>query len=185
MVSAYDMFISDDIITYITAQNTREAVNAGETRHRGIETSVSVALPYDLRADVAYSTSSQRYVTWTPRAGESYGGKLMEQAPKTLGNVLLTYAPSVLHGGRVSCEWVWVGSYQLDPQNTHTYDGYRLVNLHVAYKPLPSTELFVKALNLTNRNYSEVVSYDQFQGARYQAGSPRAVYAGVRLTMVH
>lgn len=184
-VSAYDMFISDDIITYITAQNTREAVNAGHTRHRGIETSVSAELPADLRLDVAYSVSSQRYITWVPQAGVSYSGNKIEQAPKSLGNVLAAYTPKQLHGGQASLEWVLVGPYELDPQNQHSYNGYRLVNAYLSYKLSSTTELFAKALNLTNRNYSEVVSYDQFQLQQYQPGSPRALYGGVRLVMSH
>jgi len=177
------MFISDDIITYITVQNTREAVNAGHTRHRGIETSVGVELPYQVRLDAAYSVSSQRYITWTPQAGVSYSGNEIEQAPRSLGNLLVGYTPGLLHGGRVALEWVLVGPYELDPQNQHRYDGYRLLNANVSYKLAPNIELFGKVLNLTNRNYSEVVSYDQFQLQQYQPGSPRAVYGGVRIAM--
>src|SRR5690348_17705034 len=41
-LSGYDMTIRDDILTFVTAINTREASNAGRTRHRGIEASTGV-----------------------------------------------------------------------------------------------------------------------------------------------
>ncbi|HRP09235.1 MAG TPA: TonB-dependent receptor, partial [Gemmatimonadales bacterium] len=39
-VSAYRMTLSNDIITYVTPENTREARNAGSTRHQGVEASL-------------------------------------------------------------------------------------------------------------------------------------------------
>lgn len=177
-LAAYDMRIHDDIITYVTPQNTREATNAGETRHRGIEGSLGAELVRQLRVDVSYSTSSQRYVAWSPSATVSYGGHFIEQAPKTLGNMLVTYSPSVLRGGRVALEWVDVGPYEEDPDNTHTYGGYRIVNAHFNYPILPAAEFFARVVNVRNRTYAELVSYDPFQKDQYTPGAPRSVYAG-------
>lgn len=52
LVSAYDMTIRDDIITFVTAQNTREASNAGKTRHKGVEATVGAARSRKRAADV-------------------------------------------------------------------------------------------------------------------------------------
>jgi outer membrane receptor protein involved in Fe transport len=183
-VSAYDMRINDDIITYVTTLNTREATNAGETRHRGVEGSLGLVVLPVLRADVSYSVSRQRYVNWTPQSGVSYSGDLIEQAPSHLGDLLLSYSPAVLRGGRAALEWVEVGRYELDPQNTHQYGGYRVVNAHLNYQILSTAELFTRVVNLTNRNYAELASYDPFQLAQYSPGNPRTVYAGVRYRLV-
>ncbi len=185
-ISLYNMKMTDDILTFITPANTREAVNAGATRHKGIEIGVGVALLKDLRLDAAYSNSSQRYLEWVPRESTNpaqrvdYSGNLIETAPHTLGNVLLTYSPSILGGGRVAAEWTSVGSYATNPENTNFYDGYRVVNLHFNAVPLKNAEIFARLINLTDRRYGEVVTYDAFQGEQFTPGAPRSLFAGLR-----
>src|SRR5688572_6979528 len=118
-VSAYTMKMTDDILTFITPANTREAVNAGATRHKGIEVGVGIALLQDLRLDASYSNASQRYIEWIPRESANpaqrvdYSGNRIETAPHTLGNILLTYSPPALGGGRAAIEWTSVGSYAM------------------------------------------------------------------------
>jgi outer membrane receptor protein involved in Fe transport len=179
-LDGYDMRINNDILTYITPINTREASNAGATRHRGIETSVGVQLLPSFRADVAYSVSSQRYVQWSPSSTVSYAGRLIEQAPKYLGNLLLSYAPKALNGGRAAVEIVSVGGYYMDPENTHTYGGYTEANLLFDWPVTPAAGLFVRVTNLTDRNYAEIATYDVFQKGQYTPAEPRTVRAGAR-----
>jgi outer membrane receptor protein involved in Fe transport len=192
-VAAYDMTVRDDIITYITPSNTREATNAGETRHKGIETSAGLALRSDLRLDASYSVSDQKYVTWVPQAARPaangkpavaevrYDGARIEQAPRNLGNVLLTYSPKALHGGRLAAEWSHTGRYETDPQNVHSYAGYDVLNLQANYVVRSRFELFGRVANATNANYAELVTYDPSQGQQFTAGMPRTIYGGVRV----
>jgi outer membrane receptor protein involved in Fe transport len=192
-LAAYDMTIRDDIITYITPINTREATNAGKTRHRGLEASVGAALLPTLRLDVGGSVSSQKYVTWVPQAARPaangkaavpevrYDGARIEQAPRNLGNVLLTYTPAQLHGGRLAAEWSHTGRYDTDPQNLHSYAGYDVLNVHANYVLRSGFELFGRLVNATNANYAELVAYDPNQGQQFTAGTPRTIYAGVRV----
>ncbi|HVF38393.1 MAG TPA: TonB-dependent receptor, partial [Gemmatimonadaceae bacterium] len=185
-VSVYNMKMTDDILTFITPANTREAVNAGATRHKGIELGVGVALLHDLRLDAAYSNSSQRYLEWVPRESANpaqrvdYSGKRIESAPHTLGNILLTYSPSVLGGGRAAIEWSGIGSYAMNPDNTHFYSGYRIMNLHLNMMPVRNAEIFARVVNLTDRKYAEIVTYDAFQREQFTPGGPRSVFAGLR-----
>jgi len=192
-LAAYDMTIRDDIITFITPSNTREATNAGETRHRGLEASVGAALLPSLRLDVGGSVSDQRYVTWVPQAARPaangkpaaaevrYDGQRIEQAPRDLSNVLLTWSPNAFHGGRLAAEWSHTGRYDTDPQNLHHYAGYDVLNLHANYVVRSNLELFGRLMNATNTNYAEIVSYDAAQGQQFTAGAPRTIYAGVRV----
>jgi len=181
-LDAYDMIIRNDIVTYVTPQNTREATNAGETRHRGIESSVGVQIVPSLRADVSYSISSQRYVSWSPSATTSYAGKLIEGAPRDLGNLLVTYAPPALRGGRASAEVVRVGRYAMDPANTHYYAGYRTTSLMLDYPALHNGSVFMRVDNVTNRNFAEIVTYDAFQKEQFSPGNPRTVHLGARMS---
>jgi outer membrane cobalamin receptor len=185
-VSAYDMRVHDDIITYVTAQNTREATNAGSTRHRGVEVGASAALTSALRLDASYSVSRQTYVEWTPQAATattpavSYSGNLIEDAPSDLASMLLSYQAPALRGGRVALEWSHTGGYATDPANTHRYGGYELLALHLSGQIAPRTELFGRVSNLTNRAYAELVTYDAFQQDQLTPGAPRMVYVGLK-----
>jgi len=187
-LSAYDMTIRDDILTFVSAINTREASNAGRTRHRGVEASVGTYITPSLRVDGSYSDAIQRYITWTPQAptpttaGVSYSGNLIEDAPRDLASVLVSWQAPVLDGGRVALEWSHTGGYATDPANTHRYGGYELFNLLVNARVSGRTELFGRVSNLANRTYAELVTYDQFQKTQLTPGGPRSVYLGVKST---
>jgi outer membrane cobalamin receptor len=187
-LSAYDMTIRDDILTFVTAINTREASNAGRTRHRGIEASMGAYLTPTLRLDGSWSNAIQRYVTWVPQAatptkpGVSYSGNAIEAAPRDLADVMVSWQAPVLDGGRVALEWSHTGGYATDPANTHRYSGYELLNLMLNAHVGSRTELFGRVSNLANRTYAELVTYDQFQKTQLTPGGPRSVYLGVKTT---
>jgi outer membrane receptor protein involved in Fe transport len=191
-LSVYDMTISDDILTFITPSNSREAVNAGKSRYKGIEIGTGIALAPMLRLDLSYSRTSQRYVDYVPQAAQpatasapakaaiDYSGNLVEQAPRSLANAFLTWSPSVLKGGRVAFEYSHTGSYPGDAANTAFYSGFDLFNAQGSVQVHPSAELYARVTNLLNRQYAALASYDAFQSWQYNPGSPRSIYAGIR-----
>ena len=185
-LSAYDMRLTDDIITLLVADGataSRIATNAGETRHRGLEAGVGLALASSVRLDASYAVSDQEYVDWVPTVGSrrvDYSGNAIEAAPEQLGNVMLTFSPSFLAGGRAAVEWSMVGRYWMDPDNTRRYAGHDLINLHLNYFVTPSAELFARLSNLTGERFAELATFDAVQGATYVPGAPRALFAGVR-----
>jgi iron complex outermembrane receptor protein len=190
--SVYDMRIANDILTFVTAQNTREASNAGQTRHTGVEVGVTAMLTARLRVDASYSNASQRYVRWIPQAARpavgatpavpevNYSGNLMEQAPVDLANLLLTWTPATLRGGRIAAEWSHLGRYAMDPANVRTYGGHAIVHLHANAFVSPSVELFARVTNVGDRAFAELASFDPFQGPLFTPGAPRTVFAGMR-----
>lgn len=185
-VAVYTMRLTDDILTFVTEQNTREARNAGTARHRGLEASVGVALPGALRLDAAYSWASHRYLDWVPRAasatspGVSYSGNRIAQAPRTIGSAILAWSPSLLGGGRVALEWSHLGRYAQDDANLSSYDGHNLFTFHANAFVTPQAEAFLRVTNLGDRRYAELSSYDAFQRDTYTPGAPRSVFGGVR-----
>jgi len=182
-MSVYDMHIQNDILSILDTQGAQTTSNAGETRHRGIELSAGTMITSQLRFDAAYSSSKQTYEEWViPVQGRnvSYAGKTIEVAPHTLANLLLTYSPNVLNGGRVAAEWSKTGKYYGDPENTQTYDGFDLVTLHGNYMIRNIGEMFVRVTNVTNEKYAEVATYNAFNRWQYTPGTPRSVFAGLR-----
>lgn len=188
-LSLYDMTIRDDILTFVTAQNTREASNAGRTRHRGVEGSVGLAVTPRLRLDGSYSISSQRYVSWRPQdardgqAAVDYSGNRMEQAPRDLASLMATWSPALLGDGRVVLEWRRTGRYAEDAANTagQEHGGYDLVNLQADARVARGVTVFARAINLLDRKYAELASYDPFQGEQLTPGTPRSIFAGVKV----
>lgn len=190
-LSAYDMTIRDDILTFTRPDGLREARNAGTTRHRGLESSVSAMLLPSLRLDAAWSVSDQRYVTYAPTSQISYAGRRIEQAPARLGNALLSWSPRALRGGRVAAEWShtggYVSGYLLDAQSRPTgerrYGGHDVLHLHANAQLTSHVELFGRVLNATDRTYAELAAFnanDRVQPDQFTPGAPRTVYAGLR-----
>jgi len=182
-LALYDMRVHNDILSVLDAQGITTSSNAGETRHRGLELGAGIALARTLRLDVAYSSATQRYVTWViPVSGtnRNYAGNTMEQAPHTLANLLLTWHPRALNGGRLAAEWSSTGTYYMDAENTHTYGGFDLWTLHANYMLHGFGEVFARVTNLADKRYAELVSYSAFNKEQFTPGNPRMVYAGLR-----
>ncbi|HJR16283.1 MAG TPA: TonB-dependent receptor, partial [Gemmatimonadales bacterium] len=129
--TGYSMRLRDDILTFFDpATGLRLTQNAGATNHRGIEVGLGFALLEDLRLDGAVSYAKHTYVAWKARETLDYSGNEMELAPRLLGNARLTYRPSFLPQSVVAFEWVRLGSYWMDPENTHQYAGHSLFNVY-------------------------------------------------------
>jgi hypothetical protein len=54
------------------------------------------------------------------------------------------------------------------------------VNLHANVFVARRAELFARVINVMNRQYAELVTYDAFQKDQYTPGAPRSIFAGVR-----
>jgi outer membrane receptor protein involved in Fe transport len=178
-LSLYDMRKSDDILSYTNPDGTTETVNAGRTLHRGVELGVGAELAPGLRADVAYSRARHTYEEWSPKPGVDLGGKEMEIAPRTLANAGLTYTPGFYDGSRFGIEWTRVGSYWMDPQNTHRYPGHDLWSLRTSVPVMEHVGIFARVTNLTDRRFAESAAYTVARGAEYAPGMPRTIYLGI------
>ena len=108
-------------------------------------------------------------------AGVDYSGNEMELAPRFLGNGRLSYRPQFLSSGVVALEWVRLGSYWMDPENTHKYDGHDLFNLFATVPVMEHVELSGRVTNLTDRRYAETSSFNVQQDERFRPGRTEAV----------
>jgi outer membrane receptor protein involved in Fe transport len=178
--AAYRMRIRDDILTFRDAAGARIASNAGATLHRGVELGAALELTDELTADANWSRSRQTYEEWAPSAAVDYAGNGIEAAPRDLASARLAYAPAWLAGARVEGEWARVGSYWMDPENTHRYGGHDLLNLRASLPVARRVELLARVTNLADRRYAELASYSAFSREEMTPGLPRTVYVGVR-----
>lgn len=180
-LSLYRMTKKDDILSYRNpSTGLTEAVNAGKTLHRGVEFGFGLPLAARLRLDAGWSYSKHSYEEWVVSGSASYSGKEMETAPRTLGNTRLTWSPAALKGGKVALEWVKLGSFWEDADNTRKYEGHSLFNLRASFPFERAWELFGHVHNLTDERYAESASYTTTRGEELAPGLPRTFYAGVR-----
>jgi iron complex outermembrane recepter protein len=179
--AAYSMRLRDDILTFFDPANgLRLTQNAGATNHRGVELGLGLALATGLRLDGAVSYAEHTYAEWSPRPGLDYGGNAIELAPRFLGNGRLTYRPHFLDSGLVAAEWVRLGSYWMDPENTHEYPGHDVFNVLASVPLAANLELSGRITNLGDRRYAETSSFNAQQGERFRPGAPRQFYLGAQ-----
>jgi iron complex outermembrane recepter protein len=179
--TGYSMRLRDDILTFFDPTNgLRLTQNAGATNHRGIEVGVGVGLAPGLRLDGAASYAKHTYVEWQPRPGVDYTGNEMELAPRFIGNGRLSYRPPFLSSGLVAVEWVKLGSYWMDPDNTHKYEGHDLFNLFATVPVMEHLELSGRVTNLADKRFAETSSFNQQQGELFRPGAPRQFFLGAQ-----
>lgn len=178
--TAYRLTKTDDILSLTNPDGSTETSNAGETLHRGIELAAGLTLPAGLRLDAAYSVAKHTYEVWEPRDGVDFNGNEMEDAPREIGNVVLSWTPAPLDGANFSLEWNRIGEYWLDAENTHRYPGHDLLNLRASVPVTERVTVFGRLTNLTDERYAESAGYTAARGEEYAPGLPRALYLGVQ-----
>jgi outer membrane receptor protein involved in Fe transport len=181
-LSAYRMTIRDDILTYRETDGNRVTSNAGETLHRGVEVGVGAALPAGLRVDGSWSRARHTYEAWAPSPTLDYAGNEIESAPRTLAGAALSWAPRGAAGSLLAVDWSRVGSYWMDPENTHRYDGHDLVGVRGSLPVGRGVELSARVANLFGERYAETAAYSAFSKEELTPGLPRSLYLGVRWT---
>ena len=97
-----------------------------------------------------------------------------------LTNTRITWRPEVLRGGLLALEWVRLGSYFMDPANTHKYDGHNLLNLQANVPVVDHLQLTGRVTNLADVRYAETSSFNAQQGERFRPGAPRQVFVGAQ-----
>lgn len=180
--SVYRLVKHDDILSFRDPiDGSTQAVNAGETRHMGLEVSGAVQAHRRLRVSTAWSYARHRYVDWTvdPAAGIDYSGREMELAPRTIGNVTVTATP--LRWLDASFEVSRLGAYFMNADNTERYDGHTLLNLRGRVRLRESVGLNVRLLNLADTRYAESSSYTLARGREFAPGAPRTLFLSVDL----
>lgn len=174
--AVYYMIKEDDIINVTDATTGgRRNVNAGETKHYGIEVGADIILSDTLDLGIAYSWSEHEYKDWVDRKGD-FSGNDMPNAPDSFANIRLNYRPLVLNGGRVELEWIHQGEHYLNNANDESYSGHNLLNLRADYWASDKWNLYLRVLNATDKLYAETTN----EFGKYTPGRPRSVFAGVK-----
>lgn len=179
-VTGYTMTKTNDILTFQRADDNRETQNAGKTLHRGVELGLGGDLGRGLTLETAYSYGRHTYEAWRPDPATDYGGHEMESAPRTIGNTTLSWARGP-DGARIAVEWVHLGRYWLNAENTERYAGHDLLGLTASWPVGRGVTVFGRVHNLTDERYAENAGWSRFTGREFAPGMPRTFYGGLQV----
>ncbi|MGN6397745.1 MAG: TonB-dependent receptor [Mucilaginibacter sp.] len=189
-VSLYDLEGRNEIISQLQPDNTTQNENAGATRHRGIEYSITYAPVHELTFRFGGTNARHTYLDYSEVAtnyttGNSvvtvYNGKRMNNAPAWIATGEITYKPIFLPGLRIAPEWQHINRYFTNPANTKVYPGYDICNLRLGYDFKQSAKglgIWFNVLNITDKLYATTVTSNQY-GDTYSAAPPRVYTLGV------
>jgi len=180
-VVGYSMVKQDDILTYQYPNGLRETMNAGETRHSGLELGLGVRIVEGARIEGAWTFAEHTYADWKPSATQDLSGRVQESAPRSMGTTVLTLAPRAVPGLGIAAEWVHMGSYWTDPTNARKYGGHDLVNLRATWLVGNRVQLFARLNNVADERYAERAAWTQARGLELAPGAPRSLYAGIQI----
>jgi iron complex outermembrane recepter protein len=155
-------------------------VTDGRTRHQGVEVSADVPIgeQFNLAGWITYARHTYRFDDTVTRAGENIeSGDDVDSAPRWIWNTRATWRP--FEGAALELEWVHMGGYFTNAENTARYPGHDVLNLRAEIGLDERLALFASIRNLTNTDYAERADF-AFGNDRYFPGEDRGVTVGVR-----
>ena len=190
-LAIYHMEKTDDIVSVITSDSERISLNAGETKHSGVELGLSSAITQTLSVSSSLSYSEQIYGDFaylyqcftceTRNQLLNFDGNDVGKAPNTLGNISLRYESLKQHRLMLEIELEHVGKYYTDETNTSDYNGHDLINLRSRFRVSQDVEVYARIKNLTDKRYSTYTSNQVGEDAiSYRPGQPLTAFAGIR-----
>ncbi|MCT2531294.1 TonB-dependent receptor [SAR92 clade bacterium H921] len=153
-------------------------VSDGNTEHQGVELELDYVLNEQWSFGLSATEARHTYLNSTVLSGVNIRGNDIDTAPRRFSSARLTWAPTVQHN--VELEWQSMGSYQLNPENLHQYEGHDLVHLRAGWIVSDTLRFYANVSNLTDENYAERADYTTFSQERYFPGTPRSLQVGVQ-----
>ncbi|MFT7015570.1 MAG: outer membrane receptor protein involved in Fe transport, partial [Pseudohongiellaceae bacterium] len=170
--TVYFMDKQNEILT----NSARENLNDNHTRHRGLELALGIDITETLSFNGVYNLASHTYENSQLSGGINIQGNDVDTAPNTFGNFRLSWRPT--SDIRAEVEWVNMGEYYTNPENTADYEGHDIANLRIQYQLNEAINLSVNVMNITDEKYAERADWTTFTGDRYFPGEPaRAFFA--------
>ena len=177
----------ETIVSYTITPGNSENRNAGQTRSQGLELGLNYdGGAFDMR--VGTTIASHRFLKYQVSRTLDYSDKEMPQAPSDITTFESGYKP--VQRARVALELVHQGEYWMNNANTVKYPGQLLVNFRSSYKFTKGWEVWLQALNLTDKHYADSASstysgvgiYSPNTQNQYTPGAPRNVMLGLGYT---
>ncbi|MEP1094563.1 MAG: TonB-dependent receptor, partial [Cyclobacteriaceae bacterium] len=181
-LSLYSMDIRNLLVTRRTAEDIVFGVNAGETRHNGIEVDIE-ALVLDgpksqIIADMSYSLSDFEFETFVDDNAD-FSGNQLTGVPKHQLSFDLRYEVNWFFTG---INYQFVDQIPITDDNSVFSDNYQLVNLHagtdLSFGEKLSVDVVVRLNNVLDEKYASMLSIN---ANSFGGNEPRYYYPGLPL----
>lgn len=136
--------------------NPNQTIPVGQQSSRGIELAAALKLASNLQLAANLSHVQTQYDEFNEKVGlvtVSRAGNRPTNTPKTVGNLWLTYKPTVTW--EMGTDYRYVSSRFADTANTIYEDSYGLLGAFLSYKPDRKTKITLRGKNLTDKIYAE------------------------------
>ena len=150
----------------------------GETDHQGVEAKIDYTINDKVRLSANASMAEHQYAHQQILSGINIKGNDVDTAPRHFGSVQLAW--DITSDFDLELEWLHQGSYFMDAQNLHKYDGHELINLRANWQFSQNWKAYARINNLTDTKYAERADYTIFTDERYFPGMPLTVFFGVQ-----
>lgn len=183
----YQLDGKDTIVSYTSEVGDSYNKNAGQTRSRGLELSLSQQLPeWDWRLGATWAKHEFVNYLVSAKVGavEDYAGKSMPQAPSHTVNAQIAW--KFTPDSRIGVNLIKQGGYWMNNLNTVRYEGHTLLNVTASHKLKGGMEVWGQVRNLNNERYADTASSSYKSGTytpnsqnTYSPGAPRSVMLGL------
>ncbi len=178
--------LSYDVSTYymdkenvIFQDANRQNISGAKTKHKGID----IALDYrftdswSFRLDGTYAEHKYASRIQLLGAKGDIKGNYIDTAPKSFGSAAVQWDFNKTTGlpTMAALEWVYMGSYYLEPDNKQEYKGHSLLNLRVSSQLGKQFSGSIRLTNLLDEDYAERADFG-FGDYRYFVGQPLGAY---------
>jgi iron complex outermembrane receptor protein len=189
--SLYLINLSNLLVTKRLTEDIFTGINAGRTRHAGLELMWRQQLfdhpsfPGSLMMHANYTWSRNRFIAFTDN-DERYDGNNLPGIPAHMTQAGLLWQP--LPQFSVEAQLQQIGTQYIDDANSLTHEGYFLGNMKASWRIFAGRSgdatLFAGVNNLTNTHYAPMltvnaVAFGTAEPRYYYPGMPRHYYAGV------
>lgn len=164
---------------FIFLDTNRANVDNGKTAHTGLDFSFHWQINNQTSLTAAWTYAKHTYENNPALSSSALAGNDIDTAPRTMGSAQFNWQPSTHFSAEL--EWLHLGRYYTNPENTVKYPGHDLVNLRFEYKINDDLTTFLRLTNLTDTDYAERADY-AFGSERYFVGEPLGAYLGIRIT---
>ncbi|MEX0297778.1 MAG: TonB-dependent receptor, partial [Kordiimonas sp.] len=162
---------------YIFRDSSFFNVDNGKSDHLGAELMLAMNLTDTLSVRANANIAQHQYDFDYISNGINLNGNDIDTAPRSFGSAQLAWQP--IAAISTELEWVHMGSYYLDPENAHKYEGHNYLNFRASYQVAETTSIFLRITNVTNVKYAERADFTSFTNERYFPGKPTSVFAGI------
>lgn len=158
----------------IFQNSARENLNDNHTQHRGLELELSRELTENLAVDGVFNLAKHSYENPLLSGATDIEGNEVDTAPNRFGNLRLSWqvTPSL----NSELEWVMMGSYFTNPENSAKYEGHNLLNFRTQYEINDGLSFSLNLMNIGDEKYAERADWTTFTGDRYFPGEGRRAF---------